>query len=59
MKLVTRFEAASRSTQELRGLLRAAFNAFAAAPRGSIERQCALESMHNIETELASRAPSL
>ena len=48
MKLVTRFEAASRSTAELHGLLREAFNAFAAAPRGSIERDNALASMHNI-----------
>jgi hypothetical protein len=59
MKLVTRFEAASRSTLELHGLLREALNALAAAPRGSVERQCALETMHNIETELASRAPGL
>ena len=57
MKLVTRFEAASRSTSELHGLLRQAFNAFAAAPRGSQERSNALQSMHNIEAELASRAP--
>ncbi|QDL91086.1 hypothetical protein FDP22_04365 [Paroceanicella profunda] len=59
MKLVTRFEAASRSTAELHGLLREAFNAFAAAPRGSQERHNALQSMHNIEAELAARAPGL
>lgn len=59
MKLVTKFEAASRSTAELHGLLREAFNAFAAAPRGSVERSDALESMHNIETELAIRSPGL
>lgn len=59
MKLVSRFEAASRSTSELHGLLKEAFNAFAAAPRGSQERRNALDSMHNIETELATRAPGL
>lgn len=59
MKLVTRFEAASRSTADLHGLLREAFNDFAAAPRGSQERDHALQSMQNIEAELASRAPGL
>ena len=59
MTLVSRFEAASRSTAELHGLLAEAFNAFAAAPRGSQERRNALQSMHNIESELATRAPGL
>ena len=59
MKLVSRFEAASRSTAELHGLLAAAFNAFAVAPRGSQERSTALASMRNIEDELATRAPTL
>ncbi len=57
MKLVTRFEAASRSTAELHGLYREAFNAFAGAPRGSQEYRDALTSLRNIEDELASRAP--
>lgn len=57
MKLVTRFEAASRSTSELHGMLRQAFNSFAAAPRGSLERRHALQSMRNIEDELARRVP--
>lgn len=57
MKLVTRFEAASRSTVELHGLYREAFNAFASAPRGSQEYRDALTSLRNIEDELASRAP--
>ncbi len=57
MKLVTRFEAASRSTADLHGLLAKAFNAFANAPRGSDQRRDALASMHNIEAELASRKP--
>lgn len=59
MTLVSRFEAASRSTAELHGLLAEAFNAFAAAPRGSQERRDALASMRNIEDELAARRPGL
>ncbi|QAX31075.1 hypothetical protein [Leisingera sp. NJS204] len=59
MKLVSRFEAASRSTAELHGLLSEAFNAFAIAPRGSEERRNALQSMRNIEDELAVRPPKL
>lgn len=59
MTLVSRFEAASRSTAELHGLLTEAFNAFAAAPRGSHERRNALQSMRNIEDELAVRTPQL
>jgi hypothetical protein len=55
MKLVSRFEAASRSTAELHGLFREAFNAFAGAPRGSEVRRAALSSLENIEDELASR----
>ena len=59
MKLVTRFEAASRSTEQLHGLFREAFNAFSFAPRASQERQDALASLENIEAELASRMPGL
>lgn len=59
MKLVSRFEAASRSTAELHGLLTEAFNAFASAPRGSQERRDALVSVRNIENELATRSPGL
>ena len=59
MKLVSRFEAASRSTAELHGLLAEAFNAFANAPRSSQERRDALQSMRIIEDELAARGPGL
>ncbi|CUJ30099.1 hypothetical protein [Cognatishimia activa] len=59
MKLISRFEAASRSTAELHGLLTEAFNTFAVAPRGSQQRQDALQSMRNIEDELAVRTPKL
>lgn len=57
MTLVSRFEAATRSTADLHGLLKEVFNAFAAAPRGSQERRNALQSMENIEAELATRRP--
>ena len=59
MKLVTRFEAASRSTAELHGLLAEAFNACASVPRSSQERRDALATMRNIEDELACRRPGL
>ena len=55
MKLVSRFEAATRSTAELYGLRKKAFIAFASAARGSQEQRDALTSMRNIERELAKR----
>jgi hypothetical protein len=57
MKLVSRFEAATCSTAELHGLLGESQLAFAAAPRGSQERRDVLESIRNIENELAARPP--
>ncbi len=57
MKLVSRFEAASRSTAGLHGLLKEAFNAVAAAPRSSQELRDALATIRNIKDELATRAP--
>ena len=57
MKLITRYEAAKLSLEELNGLFREAFNALAAAPRGSEERRYALATLHNIEAELATRVP--
>lgn len=59
LKLVTRFEAASRTTPELHGLHRQALEAFNAASRGSEERATALASMCNIEAELHTRGPYL
>jgi hypothetical protein len=59
MKLVSRFEAATRSTDELHGLLREAQLAFAAAPRSSQKRREVLDSIRNIENELAVRPPGL
>ena len=55
MKLVSRFEAATRSTAELYGLRKMAFVAFASATRGSQEQRDALTLMRNIERELAKR----
>lgn len=57
MKLVTRFEAATRSTAELRALLRKAFAASAAAPPCSQMRRDALASIRTIEIELALPPP--
>lgn len=57
MKLITQFDAAKHTTAELHSLYREAFNAFAAAPRGSEQRRSALASLNNIERVLASRGP--
>lgn len=57
MRLVTRSEAASRSTAELRCLLRKAFASAASAQPCSQERRDALSSIRNIEIELAMRPP--
>lgn len=55
MKLITRFDLASRSTSELRRLLRETFNAAAAAQAGSPERRNALASIETIRFELSAR----
>lgn len=57
MELVTHFEAATRSTADLRGLLKMAFAACAFAPPCSQERRDALASICTIEIELARRSP--
>lgn len=57
MKLITRFELAAKNENELRGLLRVAFNELAISDYGTHERRNALASLENIENELASRAP--
>lgn len=58
MKLLTRFELASKRTSELHALHRDALTAFNAAARGTQDRRDALASLANIEAELHSR-PSL
>lgn len=57
MELVTRLEAATRSTADLYGLLKKAFATCASAPPCSQERCDARASIHNIEIELARRSP--
>lgn len=55
MELVTRFEAATRSTADLRGLLRRAFVACASALTCSQARRDALTSIRTSEIELVRR----
>ena len=59
MKLITRFEAASRSTTELHALRTQAMRAFASAARGSENRRKALASLEAIEAELVVRPNGL
>lgn len=55
MKLITRFELASRSTNELRRLLRDVFNELARSKPDTAQRRNALASLETIRAELASR----
>lgn len=55
MKLLTRFELASKSTSELHALHTDALEAFYAASRGSQERRDALASLTNLEAEIRLR----
>jgi hypothetical protein len=55
MKLLTRFELATRSTTELRTLYRETFNALVRTVPDTPERRIALASLENISTELRSR----
>ncbi len=57
MRLITRFELAAKNENELRGLLRNAFNALAQSEHYTMERTNALGSIENIQREIASRAP--
>lgn len=59
MKLISRFEAATRSTTELHGLHTQALYAFTKAARGSQTRREALASLEAIEAELAARSNGL
>lgn len=56
MKLTTRFELASKSTNELRALYRDIFNAIAFCEQPQ-ERLNAFATLQNIRAELADRAP--
>jgi hypothetical protein len=57
MKLITRFELAAKNENELRVLLRHAFNELARSEPESYQRRNALASIENIQNEIASRAP--
>lgn len=57
MKLITRFELASKNTNELRGLLGHVFNELARSKPNSHQRRNALASIENIQREITSRAP--
>lgn len=55
MKLVTRFELATRSTRELHALIRDLFNELANSAPETAERRSALASLENVQAELACR----
>ena len=55
MKLVTRFELASRSINDLHGLYRDIFNALVQSDPDTPERRNALASLENIAAEIAVR----
>ena len=55
MKLITRFELASRPTRELHALKRELFNALARTAPDSHERRIALASLENVQAELSIR----
>jgi len=55
MKLITRFELASRTTQELHALYREVFNALVRSASGSDERRVCLATLENVVAELSGR----
>ena len=55
MKLITRYDLASKSDPELRGLYRQAFNALVQSTPESAERLNALASLENISREINQR----
>ena len=55
MKLVTRFELAKMNENELRALLRHAFNELAKSDRDTHQRRNALASIENVQNELSLR----
>lgn len=57
MKLITRFELASKSTRELHALYREVFNALACSERETAEPRNCLASLENIQNEINSRVP--
>lgn len=55
MKLITRFELASRSTQELHALFRETFNDLCRCRPHSAEQRTCLVSLKNLEDEIKMR----
>jgi len=55
MKLITKFQLATKTTHELRGMLRKCFNEMARSAFDSPERRNALASIENIQAELSLR----
>ena len=58
MKLVTRFELAKRSDNELYSMLRKTFNELANSNQDTPDRRNTLASIENIRREINSRAVS-
>lgn len=58
MKLITRYDLASKSECELHGLYRMAFNNLVRSARESAERRNALASLENISREINQRNSS-
>ncbi len=55
MRLITRFELASRSSNELHLLYRDIFNGLVRTGAGTPQRRNALASLENVQNELALR----
>jgi hypothetical protein len=57
MRLITRFELATKNENELHALLRNVFNELTRSEADTHQRRNALASIENIQREIASRAP--
>ncbi|HMS82663.1 MAG TPA: hypothetical protein PKD12_03320 [Nitrospira sp.] len=57
MKLITRFELASRSTTELHSLYRDTFNSLCRCRPHIAEQRTCLASLRNLEEEINARTP--
>ena len=55
MKLITKFELATKSKTELHGLLREIFNELARSEPYTMERTNAIASIENVRKEISSR----
>ena len=56
MRLIIRFELATKTDDELHALLRQAFNAVAIVEPNNLDRSHAIGTIQNIQNELTSRA---